>query len=484
MIVHRTTINAIMLGIMVTLMIFPYNVVKGADPITINFWYTENDAEKPGVLSLVAEFELTHPGVDIIPFQESFYSARSDYMQKYIAKQEPDVMRATRDWIPEFAAAKLIHPLTNTFNSTELDDYLEMAIEMVTLPDSNGVPQFYAYPQVVDTPAIMYNKQIFQIAGINTANLGFNTSWTWEEYWGILTKVNGTEYTYAEQTNHVYATTLAGLMFGAQPYYFGNGAQMFANDSVYIENAIINSTQSRYGLWFLKNLTDSTVTPNWLDQGWSTLNPNFRAGKIAMINQGPWELKQNIETEAIFEGGDNLGIVQLPHDAEGHQGVPVGCHGYIVSSHVSLASAKFNAVIEFCRYMSSVKAMKEGSIGYYHVPARRSVMELPEVKAAESYPYVKGYWDACLAGFRVPVSKDWAQIETNFGDRINEYLAGTITLDVCIARTMVLWKEYLPSINEAESTIIPPAKIDAFPSYIFIICFLEGIGMIFVKRWK
>ncbi|MCF2141824.1 MAG: extracellular solute-binding protein [Candidatus Lokiarchaeota archaeon] len=438
--------------------------------ISISFWYTENIAEEPGVIQLITDFEAEHPDIEVNALYVDFFDARNLFTSSYIANTEPDVMRATRDWIPEFAASGMLNPLTDTFSQEDLDDFINISIEMVTYPDSEGNDQIWAYPQLVDTPAIMYNKEIFELAGIDTSTLSINTSWTWDEYLDILNQVNGTEYEYGGETHHVYATTLAGMMFGAQPYYFGHGAQMFYNDEIYIDSVAIDSLESRLALQFLKNLTDSSVTPNWLDQGWGPLNPSFRSGKVAMINQGPWELKQNIEIEPIFQGGDNLGIVQLPHDEEGHRGAPVGCHGYVISKHVVPNSAEYNASVLFAKYMSGQEAQKIGAIDYYHVPSRKSVMEMSEVKEAFSYPYVKAYWDAVQSALRVPVSKDWAQIETDFGDRINEYLAGEISLDECIANTLVRWGEYLPkkSGDLTDDVIQGTSSIPSYPISLFI----------------
>lgn len=490
----RSIKNGVVILFIATLGLFPLIVgnvsavpPKGSDVVTITFWYTENDAEKPGVLQLVTDFETANPNIDVEASQISFFDARNLFTNSFIAGTESMVLRATRDWIPEFAAAGMLLPLTDTFEPSDLTDFIDAAIEMVTYPDSNGTDQLWAYPQLVDTPAIMYNIDIFELAGINTSTLTIETSWTWDEYWDILLQVNGTEYTYGEETIEVYATTLAGMMFGGQPYYFGNGARMFSNDTVLMDTAAINSTESRAALEFMHDVTNSTVTPNWLDQGWGPLNPMFRAGEVAMINQGPWELKQNIETEAIFEEGDNLGILQLPHDADGNRGAPVGMHGMVASSHLDPASAEYEAAVDFIQFITSVEAQELGAIEYYHVPSRQSVMESEYVINNASFPYVKAYWDAVQESIRVPISKDWAQIEADFGDRINDYLADQLTLDGCIAQTLVLWSEYVPSLVNTDPGIISGGGISGYSSSLmFLIAGSSAVAIIgrIVKKRK
>jgi len=47
----------------------------------------------------------------------------------------------------------------------DYDDFLEVALEMVTYPNETGMDHIWAYPQMLDTQAIMYNKDIFELAG-------------------------------------------------------------------------------------------------------------------------------------------------------------------------------------------------------------------------------------------------------------------------------------------------------------------------------
>ncbi|MHA1332412.1 MAG: extracellular solute-binding protein, partial [Candidatus Hodarchaeales archaeon] len=194
----------------------------------ITFWYTENDTEKPGVLALIDQFNTENPDIHVEALQKGFFDARALYTNAFIAANEPELFRAARDWVPEFAVAGMIAPLTSEFTQADLDDFLPSAIRLVTYPDENGVDQIWGFPQLVDTPALMYNKHIFEEAGINTSKLSINTSWTWEEFIGNATMiVNNTD---------AYGYTLAGMFFGAQSIYFGRGARLFKDGIVDINH--------------------------------------------------------------------------------------------------------------------------------------------------------------------------------------------------------------------------------------------------------
>ena len=168
----------------------------------------------------------------------------------------------------------MIKAITSELTEDDLNDFLPIALKMSKYPDPDtGIEEYWSFPQLVDTPALMYNKHHFELAGIDLSELTIETSWTWEEYWSILATVNSTD-------DGIYATTLAGMFFGAQPFYFGHGGNLFTNDTVKFETIAINTTEAREGFMFVKNLTDSLYTPRWEEQGWSTINILFNGSNV------------------------------------------------------------------------------------------------------------------------------------------------------------------------------------------------------------
>jgi arabinogalactan oligomer/maltooligosaccharide transport system substrate-binding protein len=367
------------------------------------------------------------------------------YTNAFIAANEPEVFRAARDWVPEFAVAGMIAPLTAEFTTEDLNDFLPSAIRLVTYPDSNGVDQIWGFPHLIDTPALMYNKEIMSNAGIDVPALNINTSWTWDEFIGNSTLVvNNTA---------AYGYTIAGMFFGAQAIFFGQGARLFYEGILDINHIAINSTESRFALNFLRNMIEvEQITPVWEEMGWETINVLFADdGEVAMIQQGPWELKNFLdnspEFNPIVDGAkpyaspDNLGIMQLPHDEAGNQGAPLGGHAYIISAFAS--GEKYDAAVKLSKFLSDEDAMAAGAIDYYHVPARESVMNRTDVKSSAGYEYVLGFKKNVDKAYQVPVDHRWARIEQEFADNIDEFLANDISLDECIDQTISLWKEIL-----------------------------------------
>ncbi len=452
-------------------------------PTEITFWYTENDTEKPGITDLITQFETLNPDIDVTATQKGFFNARNDYQSAYIAREEPEVFRATRDWVPEFANAKMLKAITSELTEDDLNDFLPIALKMSKYPDPDtGIEEYWSFPQLVDTPALMYNKHHFELAGIDLSELTIETSWTWEEYWSILATVNSTD-------DGIYATTLAGMFFGAQPFYFGHGGNLFTNDTVKFETIAINTTESREGFMFVKNLTNSLYTPRWEEQGWSTINILFSdQGIVAMVSQGPWELKNFLDNSPEFNPGapgakvyaskDNMGIVQLPHDSEGNRGAPVGGQAYVISKNTE--GAKYEAAVKLCKFLTSEDVMAEKAKGFYHVPARMSVMKRDDVMNHENYPYVKSYYDAVLAAAVVPVDHRWAQIEQRLSDRLDEYLSGDLNLDEFISAVYANWRIIIPP--EGVDVTEPEVQIPGYTLSFLLISM--SVGIIFLIRKK
>ncbi len=447
-----TAFLGILLMILPLLTVTPTLPAKSAPKlIEIELWYTENDAEKPGVLQLVAEFEAANPDVDVKEVQKGFFDARQLYQSAFIAAEEPEVFRAARDWVIEFAQADMLLPLDEYFDAGDLEDFIPNALRLIRYTGSDGFPHYWGFPQVVDAPALFYNKYLFEQAGINTSAINVDTSWTWTEFKQYCADLTDT----SDQNNRKYGFTMAGMFFGAQGVYFGNGGQIFEGNAVCVGDIAINTEGSKQAFGEVKEIVDAAYTPAWDLQGWGTLNAYFAnpsTVQVAMIQQGPWQLRDFLENSIEFndsvEGAkpyaslDNLGIMQLPHDADGNQGAPLGGHAYIVSKYAE--ASKVEAAVKLAKFMTSTDAMKLRSKEYYLVPARQSAFDAADVQASDAWDYLQVFKKMTDVATQVPVSHYWARLETDLANELDLYLAGDNTLDQFLESTITLWKEYIP----------------------------------------
>jgi arabinogalactan oligomer/maltooligosaccharide transport system substrate-binding protein len=410
---------------------------KSSQTTTINFWYTENDSEKPGLLAKVDAFMDANPDIEVVATQKGFFGVEDDYRTAFVAGNEPQLLRTPRDAVPKFANESLIQPVTSDFTQAEQDEFIDTAMSLVTYDGD-----VWGWPQALDAPAFFFNKHLFEEAGIDTSAITYSTSWTWDQF-----------DTYTQDIiddTDAYAISLAGMFYGAQPYYYGQGAYFF-DDNIYDQAHIaINSTESRAALTYLKALTDSDKTPTWEEQGWDYFVGDFKDGDVAMIATGPWQILDLIDNSPLFNGTtydeSNLGLMQLPHDEDDNYGALIGGNYYTISANAE--GDEYDAAVLLAEFLTSEESMATSAIENYHVPARESVLSDTDVMAADSYKYVQAFFEQCKNAFTLVPNELYGSLEGNFGNKINEYLGGDITLDQLITQTIALWNEDLPEAAE------------------------------------
>ncbi len=446
-----------------------------AETVKITFWYTENDAEAPGVEQLINQFMDMYPNITVVAEQKGFFTAKNTYIVQFTGGLEPTVFRAARDWVVEFAYQGMIQPVEDYFTQEDLNDFLPDALRLVRYNDKEGNEHIYGFPQLVDAPALFFNKHLLEQAGINTSKITPETSWTWDEF------VNNAKKVY-QDSDADWGFTLQGMFYGGQPIYYGHGAEFFANGTVSRDTIIVDNEASRKALEFLKSVVDAEWTPSWDLQGWETINQYFTTGKVGIIQQGPWELRNFLTSSPEFNpelpdakpyaSEDNLGIMQLPRDEEGHQGAPLGGHAYVISKRAS--GDVLSAAVKFAKFMSSPEAMKLRAMNYYHVPARQSVFEDPDVQASDAWKYIQVFEKIVKNAYKVPVHHLWAQLEGVFAEELDAYLANEQSLDAMLQRVIALWNEILPATGERGEKETP------FSMWPFIIAF--AMAPIIIKK--
>ena len=134
-------------------------------------WWDTSDAknEAPAYDELIAKFNELYPDVKIkhqtVPFDQTQNKFKTAAASKSGA---PDILRAEVAWVPEFASLGYLYALDGTAP-------LEHNFLETPLSSNEFDGKTYGVPQVTDTLGLMYNKQLFEKAGIESAPT------TWDE---------------------------------------------------------------------------------------------------------------------------------------------------------------------------------------------------------------------------------------------------------------------------------------------------------------
>ena len=308
---------------------------SSADPASLSAeltWWDTSDPtnEGPAFEELIEQFNEEYPDVKINYQSVPFGDAQNKFKTAAEAGSgAPDILRAEVAWVPEFAAAGHLYAL----DGTELLD----GANFLETPLSSNVydGKTYGVPQVTDTLGLMYNKQLFEKAGLDPEA----PPTTWDEVAEAAQALKS-----KAKVDGIYLNSAGYFLL---PFMYGEGGDLLDVDS---QTITVNSEENKAGIQLAQDMVDNgtSVKPDANDS-YGTMMTLFKEGKVGMIINGPWEVA-GIADDPKFGGFENLGIAPVPAGSAG-AGAPVGGHNYVIYS--GMDEAKADAAIAFVKFMSS-----------------------------------------------------------------------------------------------------------------------------------
>lgn len=355
---------------------------QSADPASVKAdltWWDTSDPtnEAPAFKALIKKFNEEYPNVHInyesVPFAEAqnkFKTAAAS------GSGAPDILRAEVAWVPEFASLGYLYSLDGTALLEDKEDFLPTPLSANVYDGKT-----YGVPQVTDTLALMYNKKLFEEAGIDAAPT------TWAEVSDAAAKLKkvGADGIYINSGGYF---TL--------PFIYGEGGDIVDPEAKTIE---INSDAAVAGMTEAQKLVQSgaAVKPVANDP-YGTMMTLFKEGKVGMIINGPWEVNA-IDSDPNFGGFDNLGVAPVPAGSV-KAGAPVGGHNYVI--YEGMDDAKAEAAVDFVKFMSSAESQAFIASELGLLPTRQSAYDLPEVQDNPKVAAFKSALDAAVARPWIP----------------------------------------------------------------------------------
>lgn len=333
----------------------PAAACDGVESLT--FTHTMNDQESPVIAEIAEAFEGTTIEVTQIPFD----GAQQAYDQQAAGGEAPDVFRAEIAWIADYADKGYLIDLAGMLPSEEWDDYLAGPLAYGQWQGGT-----YAVPQVTDALALLYNKRLFDEAGVEVPA-------TMDEF------VSAGETLQAE-TEVDNAFYMRGDAYWLQPFLWAFGGGLFEADAEgQVSELLVNNEGSVAGLEFLLNDVLGTVAPAEVDfpNDYNNAMTGFKEGQVAMIFNGPWSTA-DVLSGSEFADPENLGIAVIPAGPDGAKGSPIGGHSYV--AYAGMDEAKQACAVEFIRYLSSAENQGRLATELNLLPTRQSAYDLPDVQ--------------------------------------------------------------------------------------------------------
>ncbi|MEU4801086.1 extracellular solute-binding protein [Actinosynnema sp. NPDC023587] len=317
----------------------------------VTFWDTSGPNEAP-VFDEIARDCATRGGFEVKTETVPFDLALNNYKTAAQGGQGPDVLRAEVAWVPQLAKLGYLVDLTDTDLGRDSADFLA-----TPLGSTRYEGRTYGVPQVTDSLALFYNKELLAAAGVEPPK-------TWDEVKAAATKLGG-EKTFFINNDAYYAL----------PFIYGAGGDLVDASA---KKIVVDSPENVKALRTAKGLLDAKAATTALDpaNSYGNMQAAFSSGEVAMVVNGPWSVADYHQGTAFADKG-NLGIAPVPGEVAGKGSAPVGGHDYVIrkGSRAEGSAAKLIACLSSVG--SQVRIAKELGL----LPTRKSAYEDADVRA-------------------------------------------------------------------------------------------------------
>ncbi|MGV9696896.1 extracellular solute-binding protein [Streptomyces sp. NPDC003470] len=374
---------------------------ESGGPVTITYWDTSNATnEAPTYKALVKEFEAANKGIKVNFVNVPFDQAQNKFDTAAGSKGAPDVLRSEVGWTPAFAKKGFFLPLDGTEALAEQAKFQPNLIEQAKYEGKT-----YGVPLVTDTLAFVYNKALFEKAGVQAPK-------TWDD----LKKAAAT----IKDKTGVDGFWGSTAGYYAQPFLYGEGTDMVDADAKKI-TVKSPGAQKAYGTWLSlfngKGLHKADTTAD----AYAHIQDAFVNGKVASTIQGPWEIT-NFYKGSAFKDKNNLGIVTVPAGSAGKAGAPTGGHN--LSVYAGSDKAHQEAALKLVNFMTSAKSQETVALKNSTLPTRDDAYT-DKVKAD---PGIAGYQTVLPAAQPRPALPEYSSLWGPLDDELPQIAGGKKSL--------------------------------------------------------
>ena len=304
------------------------------DTITLNFQMWSDEEEL--FTELIAKYEEAHPGIKI----NMTTTPSNDYATKLTTVLggggDVDMFGiSSPPGLAEYQAKGAVASLDDMIAASGYDfSGIQAIMDSIQIDG-----QCYGLPYKTSAWFIIYNKDIFDAAGIEYPS----DSMTWEEYYELAGKL-----TSGEGADKIYGS----LNFQPTSMWWRVPANSCGATNPLNEDELHAWMKAAE---FCKSLSDAGYQPLYEDMAGdagSDYTGNFLQGKYAMFYNGDWVIEMLNTAIANGDGYVNYDIAALPH-WEGEEAVTPGAAGILM---VAEGSAHKQEAFDFIAYCTGAEA--------------------------------------------------------------------------------------------------------------------------------
>lgn len=366
-------------------------------------WHGEVDVSGKSLNSLAATWNDEHPKQKVkLVFDGGSDGVLQKTVAGFTAGNYPDMAYQFGSSVAQLVRQPKLVDLTKTVEKSSFgwDDFYPSEQEAATVGK-----KVVGVPALVDDLAVVYNKLMFQAAGVPMPT----ATWSWEDFRSAAAKLTDPAtktygWAYVNDGSEDTVWRWIALLWQA-------GGELLNSDNT---KPAFDSDAGRSSLQLLQDMAvkDKSV---YLDSGNGNYLNLFNSGKIGMLWTGPWDLS------SINKGVD-YGVALLPGNNGNHETIS-GPDLWMAFDH---SAARTKTTVAFLSWLTSPKVHIKYAMATGNLPIRKSETQLPEYQDfLQKYPGNKVFVQNLDNVKHVrPNVASYGEISTAIGQMVQSVLIG------------------------------------------------------------
>lgn len=328
-------------------------------------------------------------GADLDIQMVPWSGAEDKFTTAIAGKTTPDVAEVGTTWTTEFADSGALVDLTQKVKDAGLqNDLVQSLVDAGTLDG-----KLYGMPWYAGVRSIIYNKDIFAKAGINTPPS------TWDELTADVTKIKTAE------PNVIPLPVPGNSEYSTLPWIWGAGGEVATENNGKWTSGL-NSSASVKGLSYWTDLASKYNSSTPAAATWTEKDvlKAYEQGNVAMAIQGSWT-PATLKTDApsVYASSAAFPIPGQTADKPSSS--------FVGGSHLDIFNNSKNKDLswEFVKYMTTGDMATKWAAESHYFPGLKSLMDA-QTKSTD--PLVAPFATQMLnAGRSVPVTPLYGQTQ-------------------------------------------------------------------------
>jgi multiple sugar transport system substrate-binding protein len=323
----------------------------GSGKTKVVVWDGYEDAQGRNLTALIDQYNSDHPDVDVTQLVSSSDRVLQKVLTAVRGGTPPDVAYMFGSWSPNIAKIPQVVDMSSYVKDPawHWNDFYEGERAAATVGD-----KIVGVPALVDNLAIVYNKKLFQEAGVAPPS----PTWTWDDFRAAAKQL--TDPAKKQYGWLIPADGSEDTVWHFDAMLWEAGGDILSADNT---QAAFNSDAGVKALTMLQEMavTDHSV---YLDTTNSNGTKLMNSGKVAMMVTGPWDLSSLPDID--------YGVQVMPAFAgsgAGHQSI-AGPDNWVVFDN---GSARQQAAVDFVQWLTAAEQVHTTSLATGDLPTRISV---------------------------------------------------------------------------------------------------------------